>query len=168
MASTRHSSLPVSRLVAVQGHRAEADQHRLALDVGDHGRGKGLAEVAFARCGLPVAGSRSWKSTLRSVFQTVLPGLLVQGDDVLAIAAVEVQDEQVLVDERRRAGPAEVIADEVGALPDHLARLGVEAAVVRGAEAHVDASLLDHRRRRRIGVERDGSTGAPPPFAAAS
>ena len=47
-----------------------------------------------------------------------------------------------------------MIADEVRALPDHLAGRRVEAGGVRGAETNVDASLLDHRRRRRIRVER--------------
>ena len=83
-----------------------------------------------------------------------LAGVLVERDDVLVVAAVEVHEQQVAEEDRRRAGAAKVIALEVAALPEHLPRLGIDRGGAGRPERHIDAARLDDRCRRRIGVER--------------
>src|SRR5207237_2548793 len=80
--------------------------------------------------------------------------LLVQRDHELMIAPVEIDDEQVPVKNRRRTRAAEMVADEVTPFPKNFARLCLEAGCARRTEAHVNPPLLDHRRRRRVAVER--------------
>ena len=82
------------------------------------------------------------------------PGALVQGDHELFVAAVEVHDEQVAEQERRRAGAAKVVALDIAPLPQHPARFGVDRGRARRTERHVHASRLDDGRRRRIRIER--------------
>ena len=92
--------------------------------------------------GLP-SGSRSLKSIDRWRLPDRLSGLLVERDDVLDVAAVEVHEQQVPEDDRRRPGAAKVIALEIAARPQHLAGRGVERRGARRTERHVDASRLD-------------------------
>ena len=60
----------------------------------------------------------------------------------------------VLMDKWGGSGTSKVVADEIGSLPEYIACHGVEARVVGGSEAYVEASLFDNRRRRRVGIER--------------
>ena len=83
-----------------------------------------------------------------------LAGVLVERDDVLHVNAVEVHDQQVAEEDRRRAGAAEVIALEVAPLPEHLAGARIDRRGARRAEGDVDAAGLADRRRRRVAVER--------------
>ena len=152
MASTRQTSLPVSGSYPYNAMEPRLIKTGLPCDVDDDGRGERFAVIAVAG-GLARGRVEVLKIDAAVGLPDGLSRLLIQGDDVLAVAAVEVQDQQILVNKRRRAGTSKVIADEIGALPEHLARLGVQTGVVRRAEAHVDAAFLDHRRRRRIGVE---------------
>ena len=145
--SSRHSSLPVSGSYPYAAFDPGLTQHRCAADRDDLRRRERLAEIAV-RLDLPF-GSTSLKSTERGVFHTVLPGLLVERDDVLHVAAVEVHDQQVAEDNRRRARAAEVIALEIAALPDHLAGLRVERRRAGRAERDVDPPGLDDRRSAR-------------------
>ena len=64
------------------------------------------------------------------------------------------QDQQVSVDERRRAGSAKVIADEIAPLPHDLAALRVEAADEGRPEADVHPSLFHGRGGRSVRIER--------------
>ena len=47
-----------------------------------------------------------------------------------------------------------MVADEIGPFPDDVARFGVKAGVVGGAETDVEAALFDDGRGGRVGVER--------------
>src|SRR5262249_7935565 len=77
---------------------------------------------------------------------------LVERHDVLVVVAVEVDDQQVAVEDRRGAGTAPVVAGQVAARPEDLARVGGEARGAVAAEVHVDAPVLDDRRRRGVAV----------------
>ena len=103
--------------------------------------------------GLP-SGPRSLKSIERGVVHTVLPVFLSSADDVLHVTAVEVHDQQVAEDDRRRAGAAVVIALEVAPLPEHLAGARIDRRRAGRAEGDVDAAGLADRRRRGVAVER--------------
>ena len=80
---------------------------------------------------------------------------LVEGDGVLEVDAVQRQDQQVLEDDRRGRRAAEMTARQVGALPKHLGRAGVEAGRAVAAKVDVDAPRFDDRRRRGVTVHRD-------------
>ena len=145
-------------LVAVQRHRAQAHEHRPSGRVGDHGRGERLVEVTltYGRAQRRV-GILEIKTPWRVPDRFSRP--LVEGRNVLAIGAVERQDQEVLIEERRRAGGPVMVADEIGPLPDHVARRRVETGDVRRPETHVDTAFFDDRRRGRIGIEGDAILG---------
>jgi antitoxin component of MazEF toxin-antitoxin module len=140
-------------VVAEQRLRAEGDQlDAPALRFQHPGCGVGLAPVPV---GLGLAGRRVDVGEVRAAICLPhrLAGHLVESHHVLEVAAVVVQDQQVAVEKRRRARSAEVIADLVGALPQHLAGHGIQAAQPRRAESGIDPPLLDHRRWRGVGIE---------------
>ena len=140
------------RIVSVRRHRSRADQHRLSADRDDLRRRERLAEIAV-RLDLAVrVDVLEIHRPRRLPHRLARP--LVERDDVLHVAAVEVHDEQVAEEDRRRAGAAEVVALEIAALPDHLAGRRVDRGRAGRPERHVDAAGLDHRRRRGVGVER--------------
>ena len=78
----------------------------------------------------------------------------VQGDNVLLIAAINVEDQQVSHGGQRRARPHFVVTIEVAAGPEHLAGFGVQAGGAVGAEMDIEAASLDDRGGRGVGVAR--------------
>ena len=82
-------------------------------------------------------------------------GLLVERDDELVVAAVEVEEKQVAIEDRRGAGAAEVIALNVASRPKHPAGLRVEAGRARGTERRVEPACFDDRCGRGIAIEGD-------------
>ena len=105
------------RVVAVDRLRSDADEHRAS-------RRPSRSAASRSPCGSrrPPSASRpaprSWKSTDRVGPPDRLARALVERDDELMVAAVEVHDQQVAEEDRRRAGAAEVVALEVAPLPD--------------------------------------------------
>src|SRR5262249_1264467 len=98
------------RVVRDGGFRGRRDQLVAAVDGDDAGRAVRFLQVAVVLLVLKIAVG--------------LPGglarVLVQGDDVLQVIAVVGHDQQVLVNDRRRAGAAPVVARQVTAFPDRL------------------------------------------------
>src|SRR5208282_2044929 len=116
------------RLVSDGGLGRGRDQFRPALDLDHRGRGVSLLDVAVVRWIVDVAIS----------FPDGLAGGLVQGDKVLQVETVEREDEQVAVQDRRRAGSAVVVARQIAPLPEDRARRGVETGSAGTAEVYVD------------------------------
>ena len=56
---------------------------------------------------------------------------LVERDDELRVAAIEIHDQQVAVEDRRRAGAAVMVALDVAPFPQHLAALRIETGRAR-------------------------------------
>ena len=123
-----------------------------SLDHHDLRRRKRLAKVTV-RLGLAVRGEILEVDRPRRPPHR-LARVLVERDDVLMIAAVEVHQQQVAEQDRRRTRTAKVVALEVAALPDHLARLGIDRGGPWRSERHIHAPGLDDRCRGRIRVER--------------
>ena len=107
------------------------------LDLDDVRRRERLAEVSLGLW-LP-SGPRSLKSIERGV-ATPSCRSSCRARRRTDVDAVEVHDQQIAEDDRRRAGAAEVIALEVAARPEHLAGLRVERRGARRAERDVDAA----------------------------
>src|SRR5215510_2658466 len=142
------------RVVGVSGLRAQADQLPPAVDHRDMRSGEGLAKI-------PVGGYLSVRVDVLKVYRSLrqpdcLTGLFVQRDDELMVAAVEVHDQQVAEDDRRRPGAAKMVALDVTALPKYFEALRIDAGRARRSECDVNAPLFDHRRGRGVGVERMG------------
>ena len=93
------------RIVAVRGLGPQAEQHRLPVDLVTCGVENALRKSPSA-CGLP-SGPRSSKVDRPRRLPHGLAGVLVERDDVLVIAAVEVHDQQVAEQDRRRPGAAD-------------------------------------------------------------
>ena len=102
-------------VVGVERLRALAQQGGLPVERRDLAGGEGLAEVA-AQLGLAV-GAKVLEVNGALLLPDRLAGLLVQRDDELVVAAVEVQEEQVAVEDGRGAGAAEMIALDVAPRP---------------------------------------------------
>src|SRR5262245_23286124 len=113
------------RVVGVSGLRAQADQFPPAVDHRDVRRGEGLAKVA-------ICGDFSVRVEVLKVYRSLrqpnrLAGLFVQRSDELMVATVEVHDQQVAEDDRRRSGAAKMIALDVSALPQNFEAVRVDA-----------------------------------------
>src|SRR5688572_10279957 len=139
------------RVVAVDRLPAQADEQRLAADVDD-----GWRRVRFSEVTVPLrlaVGLEVLEIDRAGRLPDGLAGALVEGNDVLHVDAVEVHDQQVAEEDRRRAGAAEVIALEVAPLPERLARAGVERGRTGRAVVDVDAPRFGDGRRRGVAVE---------------
>ncbi len=128
--------LPALRFVSVRRARADADHRWLAVDRRDPAGRKRLAIIALP-LGLAVRAQVA---------------VIHQRDDELPVAAVIVLDQQILVDQRRRSRPTKMVHSDVAPLPDRLGGRGVQAGGAGGAKGNVNASLLNHRRRRCVAV----------------
>ena len=80
-----------------------AEHERAAVNLGQQRRAVGLPQIAVS----PGEVGRAIGLPDR------LAGVLVQGREILHVDAVEVQDQQVAVEDRRGAGAAEMIAVQV-------------------------------------------------------
>src|SRR5499426_3693032 len=123
------------RVVGVSGLRAQADQLPSAVDHRDVRRGEGLAKV-------PVGGDLSVRVDVLKVYRSLrhpdrLAGLFVQRDDELMVAAIEMHDQQIAEDDRRRTGPAKMVAFDVSTLPENLEALRINAGRARRSERDV-------------------------------
>jgi len=130
------------RIVSHRGHRTGADQLQPAAEFDHLRRAERLLEVEVERAvidraiGLPDGLAR----------------VLVQGDDVLDIASVDVDQEQVLEQDRRRTGALVMIAIQVAARPEDSARCRVQAGRAVRSEVDIDAARFHGGRGRRIAV----------------
>ena len=132
------------RIVGDRGAGA-GDDHLLAALAPDHGGGGiGLLGVAIGRAvvDVPILAPHG------------LAGRLVEGDHILQVETVEGHDQQVAVDDGRRAGTAEVVAGKILAGPENLSRFGVEAGGAGAAVMQVEPIAFDRRSARRVAVER--------------
>src|SRR5262249_44542517 len=80
-------------------------------------------------------------------------GLLVESHHKLVVAAIKVHDEQIAVENRRRACPAEMIADEVPSGPKHFPCPRVQTSRARGAEGDVHPALFNDGCWRGVSIE---------------
>ena len=80
-------------------------------------------------------------------------GVFVQSDDVLHVAAIDVDEEQVLEQDRRRTGAFVMVAIQVAARPQNSAARRVQASRAVGSEMDIHAAGLDRGRRRGITVD---------------
>ena len=139
------------RLIGIERLGALADEDRPTIDARHLRRGKRLAQVAF---GLRFAVCIE----VLEIDRALLPpdgfsGLFVEGDHELVIAPVEIHDQQIAVENRRRAGTAIMIAHEIAPFPKHFARFRVQTSRSWRAERHINAARFYDRRRRGVTVE---------------
>src|SRR5205823_13559072 len=120
-----------------------ADELRLAGSFDDARRGKRLHHVAIVGAIFDVAVGPPDR----------FAGLLIEGDDVVEVKAIHVEDQQILEDDRRAAGATEMLARQIAALPEDLAAFGAEAGGAVAAEMDLDAAFFDRGRTRSVAVE---------------
>ena len=144
--------LPGHGFVAVEGHRPGAYEQIPALrGLHDERGAVGLAHVA-APLGLSVGVEIAVVDTAGRV-PDGFSGFLIHGHHELMVRAVKVEDEEILVENGRGAGTAEVIAGEVGALPDHLAIRSLETGRIGRPEGEIDEAVLKDRGGRGVRIE---------------
>ena len=95
-----------------------------------------LADTDHCRCGVSLL-----KITVVRVVVDVtvglpdgMAGVFVEGDHILHVDAVELNDQQIAVQNGRGGGAAEMIADKIAALPQFFTSLSVEAGGAVGAK----------------------------------
>src|SRR5688500_12132055 len=96
-------------LVRIESFRAETDQRVLAIDLRDARRREGFSIIAIR---FRLAVLQIFKINRTISLPNCLACLFIEGDDILVIAAVEIHDQQVLVENWRRTSAAKMIADE--------------------------------------------------------
>ena len=114
-----------------------------AVDGGDRTGGKGLAHVAVG-FGFSV-GSQILVVDGAVLLPTRGPGLGIQGHHELPVAAVEIQIQETLMQDRRRTRATEVVALQVAPFPQLFARARVQTSRARLAKRYVNPALFDDR-----------------------
>ena len=69
-----------------------------------------------------------------------------EGDDELRVAAIEIHDQQIAINNRRRTRAPVVVALQIAPFPNHFPARRVQAGRARRAEGHIHASGLEHGR----------------------
>src|SRR5262249_8055253 len=85
-------------------------------------------------------------------FPDGLAASLVKSHDILLVVPVKKQEHVLPENNRRRARSAMVVAGEIAAEPQDLARCRVQAAGAVAAEMDVEPAFFDHRRRAGVAV----------------
>src|SRR5262249_16369864 len=111
------------RVLGISGLGAQADQLPPSVDHPDVRRRKSFAKVAVRR-------NLSVRVNVLKVYRPFrlpdrLAGLLVQREDELAVAAVEMHDQPVEKKNRRRSRAAEMVALDIAGFPERLVSLCV-------------------------------------------
>src|ERR1043166_8458737 len=139
------------QFVGIDGLRSLTDQHGAPGKHRDVRSGKGLAKIAF-RFGFALR-PKILEIDGALVSPDCFPGLFVQRNDELMVAAVEVHQEQIPEKDGRRASAAIVVALEIPSFPEHSGGTSVETGGAGRTEGHIDPALFDHRCRRSVSIE---------------
>ena len=126
------------------------DQMRNAVDSSHGAGGEGFAHIAI---GLRLAVGAEVFVVDGTILQPAGgSGLGIQRDQELPVAAIEVQKEGPLMQDRRGPGPPEVVALEVAALPQLLAGARIQASGARFAERYINSAFFNDRSGRGVAV----------------
>lgn len=129
--------------IRVVGHQplgARADQLQPGGRFDHDRRAEGFADVA-------VEGAEVDRAV---GFPDRLAGQLVERHDVLHVASVDVKDQQLAEQDRRRAGPLVMIALEIAPRPKHGPAGRIQAGRAVASVVHPNPAFFDHRSGRSV------------------
>jgi len=135
---------PCLRIVSVHPVGAAGNQDGLAIEVFDDRGGIGFLEL------------RVFPKLARALgFPGDFATVLIKSDDVLPVAAVQVEDHQVIPNKWRASGAVFVHHPKglVLVLPEELARFCIDACIAVGSEVKVDLSAFNDRCGGGIAIE---------------